>query len=46
MKKILLILTCLIFTSCLALADYVTKKEKGYRATQPQIIDFITKKMQ
>ena len=35
MKKILLILICLIFTSGLALADHGTKKEKGYGATQP-----------
>ena len=35
MKKIFLILICLIFSSGLALADHGTKKEKGYGATQP-----------
>ena len=35
MKKILLILICLIFSSNLVLADHGTKKEKGYGATQP-----------
>ena len=36
MKKILLILICLIFTSGLALADHGTKKEKSYGSTQPE----------
>ena len=35
MKKILLILICLIFTSGLALAEHGTKKEKNYASTQP-----------
>jgi len=34
-KKIFLVLICLIFSSGLALADHGTKKEKGYGATQP-----------
>ena len=36
MKKILLILICIIFTSGLALADHGTKNEKKYAATQPE----------
>ena len=36
MKKILLVLFCLIFTSGLALAEHGTKKEKGYKAAGPK----------
>ena len=36
MKKIFLILICLIFTSGLALAEHGTKKEKGYKAAGPK----------
>jgi len=35
-KKILLILICLIFTSGLALAEHGTKKGKGYNAAGPK----------
>jgi len=36
MKKIFLILICLIFSSGLALAEHGTKNEKKYGSTQPQ----------
>ena len=36
MKKIFLILICLIFSASLALAEHGTKNEKKYGSTQPQ----------
>ena len=36
MKKVFIILICLIFTSGLALAEHGTKNETKYGSTQPQ----------